>query len=99
MTLNLETSSNDGFWLHQFGRWLSKVDNNTVIDTNYNTTWKNMIVWWNSEEAKKIEDKMLRMQTMFNKIPDSVKAYADFFGLNLTSYDWEHLKELDISKK
>ena len=99
MTLNLETSSNDGFWLNQFGRWLSKVDNNTVIDTNYNTTWKNMIVWWNSEEAKKIEDKMLRMQTMFTKVPDSVKAYADFFGLSLTSYDWEHLKELDISKK
>ena len=100
MRLDRTLSSNGGFWFNQFSGWLSNTATTGVLSGNkYDDTWKQMIAWWNSEEAKKIEDKMLRMETMFSKIPQSIEAYADFFGLTLESKDWDHLKRADISKK
>jgi hypothetical protein len=58
-----------------------------------------MISRWNDDKNK--DNKSLEEMFKKNKSgePDSVKAYANFFGLKLDSYDWEHLKNADISKK
>ena len=96
MTLN--KNSNQGFWMEQFGKRLSSMDGKTVTETNHNEAWNNMIKRWNEGNNK---DQGL--EQMFKKNPsgepNSVKAYADFFGLNLSSNTWEELKNADISKK
>ena len=60
--------------------------------------WNNMISRWNDDNNK---DKTLEMMFKGNKSweTQSVKAYADFFDLNLSSNTWEQLKNADISKK
>ena len=99
MTLNLSTASNNGFWIKQFGVWLTnmKGKEGEITGTNYNDVWKEMIKRWNGDEANKIEEGK-RMQTMFTKISESAVAYSDFFWLNWWIHNWDDLKDEDISK-
>ncbi len=56
-----------------------------------------MITRWNDNKNK---DKSLeKMFTDGTNGSNFVKAYADFFDLNLSSNTWNELKDVDISKK
>lgn len=97
MTLNPQTSSNNGFWINEFSAWLEWMKYKNVTWTKYNTEWNEMISRWNnSENTDKTLEKMFKSKGKENQ---HVKAYADFFGLNLSSNTWEELKKADISKK
>jgi hypothetical protein len=54
-----------------------------------------MINRWNDDKNKdgRTLEKMFKTDENNN-----VKAYADFFGLSLSSNTWEELKKADISK-
>jgi hypothetical protein len=55
-----------------------------------------MIKRWNDDNNKNNRT----LVNMFKKDEsNNVKAYADFFGLNLSSNTWEQLRNADISKK
>ena len=91
MKLNPDTA--DSFWIEEFGKRLEN-PNGRVSWTGINdTAWNGMITRWSNEENRK-----KGLKEMFEKVPGSVKAYADFFGLTLNLDDWEHLKDEDISK-
>ena len=97
MTLNPATASNDGFWIKQFTEWLEKSKDQTIYWMGNDKAWNDMIKRWNKDDNKK-----QGLEQMFKNNEsgetNSVKAYADFFGLwNITT--WEGLKDLDISKK
>lgn len=94
MTLN--KNSNQGFWMEQFGNRLTSMNGKTVTETNHNEAWNNMIKRWNEGNNK---DQGLEQMFKNNTSGEtnSVKAYADFFGLNLSSNTWEELKNADIS--
>ena len=95
MTLNLETASNDGYWIKEFENWLKYSKNKNITWTTNDRAWNLMITRWNDDDNK---DKTL--ENMFQKDEsNNVKAYADFFGLNLSQNTWEQLKNADISKK
>ncbi len=96
MILNSKSSSNNGLWMNHFGKWLTAMNGQQVSGTNYNTDWNDMIIAWNFSKTTDIEKKL---KEIFEGHRDRVRAYADFFGLKLTLYDWEHLKSADISKK
>jgi hypothetical protein len=55
-----------------------------------------MIKRWNEGDNKKQD---LEQLFRYENETENVKAYADFFGLTLDAYDWNHLRESDISKK
>jgi hypothetical protein len=56
-----------------------------------------MISRWNdSGNTDKTLEKMFKSKGKENQ---HVKAYADLFGLNLSSNTWDQLKNADISKK
>ena len=96
MTLNPATSSNNGFWIQEFSKWLEWMKDKKVSWTNNDTVWNSMIKRWNDDNNKNNRT----LENMFKKDEsNNVKAYADFFGLNLSSNTWEQLKNADISKK
>lgn len=98
MTLNPQTSSNNGFWIQEFTKWLEWMKNQNVSWTSYDPVWNNMISRWNDDNNK---DKTLEKMFKGNKSREmqSVKAYADFFELWWNITTWEQLKNADISKK
>ena len=97
MTLNPEIASNQGFWIQEFTKWLDWMNGKTVTWTNYNSEWNEMITRWNdSGNTDKTLEKMFKS---YGKENQHVKAYADLFGLNLSSNTWDQLKNADISKK
>jgi hypothetical protein len=50
MTLNPNTSSNNGFWIQEFTNWL----NNTKVEEVSDESWKQMIVdWKNLDESNR----------------------------------------------
>ncbi len=97
MTLNPEIASNQGFWIQEFTKWLDWMKGKTVTWTNYNSEWNEMITRWNdSGNTDKTLEKMFKSK---GREMQHVKAYADLFGLNLSSNTWDQLKNADISKK
>ncbi len=58
--------------------------------------WNKMIERWNDDSNK--NNRTLENMFKGNEV-NNVKAYADFFGLNLNQNTWEELKKADISKK
>ena len=97
MTLNPQTSSNNGFWINEFSAWLERMKNQPVTWIGDDSVWSNMINRWN--EGKNREQGLEQMfKSNKSREQNSVKAYAKFFGLwNITT--WEQLKNADISKK
>ena len=95
MTLDPNTASNNWFWIEQFEAWLENSNNKRISWTKYDTAWNNMINRWNDDKNKdgRTLEKMFKTDENNN-----VKAYADFFGLSLSSNTWEELKKADISK-
>ena len=57
-----------------------------------------MIRRWNDHENDRTLEKLFRNN--YNNITEEQKvgAYADLFGLSLSSNTWEQLKNADISK-
>lgn len=98
LTLNPQTSAGNWFWIKQFENWLEKSKDQQISWTWNDIAWNNMIKRWNDGDNKK-----QGLEQMFKKNAsgerDSVKAYADFFGLKLTSNTWNYLKDADISQK
>ena len=95
MTLD-GSSGSSKLWIQEFTKWLEWMNGKTVSWTN-DLVWNNMISRWNNDNNK---DKTLEMMFKKNGSTEtqSVKAYADFFGLwNIT--EWKDLKDADISKK
>ena len=91
----LDPTANDKFWANQFEKWLTNMkDRKGEIIWSNSQYWRAMVDWWNDENNKGKRN----FQSLFQN-RDYVKAYADLFELNLSSYDWEHLKNADISKK
>ena len=97
MTLNPEMASNQGFWIQEFTKWLEWMKDKNVTWTKYDTEWNEMISRWNdSGNTDKTLEKMFKSN---GREMQHVKAYADLFGLNLSSNTWDQLKNADISKK
>lgn len=92
--LVLNPNTPDKFWIEEFEGWLEESKGEQFIWVENGNIWKKMVEWWNKEEDR--DNRTL--EAMF-KVPWSVKAYADFFGLTLDNYDWNNLKEADISRK
>jgi len=97
MTLNPATSSNNGFWIQEFSKWLEWMKDKTVFWTNNNTVWKNMISRWNNPNNK--DDRTLEKMFKNGNETQNVEAYAEFFELWWNITTWEQLKNADISKK
>lgn len=97
MTLNPDTASNNEFWIQEFTKSLERMKGQTVAWTKYATVWKDMIDRWNDSSKT---DKTLEKLFKENKSQEakSVEAYADLFGLSLSSNTWEQLKNADISQ-
>jgi hypothetical protein len=75
MTLNTDTSSNQGFWIKQFTDWLNKrVDANDYSGAPLE--WKNMINDWKGMDADKSKRSL---KTLFDK-SNHANTYAKFFG-------------------
>jgi hypothetical protein len=56
MTLNPNTSSNNGFWIQEFTNWL----NNTKVEEVSDESWKQMIVDW-----KKLDESKRSLKNLF----------------------------------
>jgi len=84
-------------WQNKFKAWLDWMKDQTVTWTEYDLQWNEMISRWNdSENTDKTLEKMFKSN---GKEKQYVKAYANLFGLNLSSNTWEQLKNADISKR
>lgn len=106
MTLNPQTSSNNGFWIQEFSAWLDLMKDKQMTWTDNNGTWNEMINRWNNKgnkDAHTLQEKSEKLQAMFGAVNNSAKAYAQYFfdsddvRYGITS--WNDLKNADISKK
>lgn len=94
--MTLGSNPGDGwFWINQFWQWLTNMNEKSVTWTNNDAAWNSMINAWNTSQTTDIEKKI---KEIFDRHSDRVKAYADFFNIKLGAYDWDHLKDADISK-
>ena len=97
MTLNLNSASNNWFWITEFTDWL----NERVEKDDYSTApidWQRMI---NSWKAQNPTDKTKRnLEQLFNERDKwYANTYAKFFGYTWWNYtDFNSIKDLDISK-
>ena len=89
MTLN--PNSRYTFWLTEFQKWLSEVNENEI-------SWnKNAVIWKKMVQERK-RNKNHTLENLFANT-DFVRAYAELFGLRLSSDTWNELKDADISQK
>ena len=93
----LDPAKWDSRWIKDFTKWLNDTKGDDIKSfsrvSNANIeVWKKMVEWWKIEDNQKKS-----LKDMFDDIPNSARAYAEFFGLeNITG--WEDLKDEDISK-
>ena len=96
MTLNPNTSSNNGFWIQEFTNWL----NNTKVEEVSDESWKQMIVDW-----KELDESKRSLKNLFTweRGKNHVIAYVKFFFENGDSRrkieTWDELQKVDISQK
>lgn len=91
----LDPDNWDRRWIKEFELWLEESKDKTINWTKNDEAWNDMIKRWNEGNNKEQGLEQLFRQNETR----NVKAYADFFGLTLDAYDWNHLKGADISKK
>jgi len=93
LKLNPKATDTDHSWVKEFEKWLEESKGEQFSWVTNGSTWKEMVEWWNANKDTRT------LGDMFNNVSWSAQAYAEFFGLKLSVYDWEHLKDADISKK
>ena len=98
--LSLNPNSSNKFWIDQFEGWLTKMNGKeSYIKWPNELVWRNMVTRWNTWDNKKQGlEKMFKDNA--SKETQSVKAYAEMFGLQLNNnFTWENLIRKDISSK
>ena len=86
----LNPTKGDDYWYKTFTKWLTNVEANQLPKES---TWRKMVDYRQGIDAWKRD-----IWTLFN-YADYVKAYAEFFELDLSANTWEALKDVDISRK
>ena len=95
MTLNPQTSSNNGLWISQFtSRLNDRVDRKDY--SNAPEDWQRLIEAWGGIDS----DKSKRTLKRLFDLPNHANTYANYFGYTSWNYtNFDSIMNLDISKK